>query len=202
MIYSPHATKENGGFDLSIGQFDRELRVRTMQKLINLKDQVWCDQPWNWSTDHDRTALSQLCSLIATYADPENKQLHEPFLVINVCFCLHEFRRMGKPGIPDFPDPQRTVIVDLRKIAECEEFKAMMRPLFEVLMVLSDRKRKDEHPELKEKLKSYQTVLKVSFDPTRPTPRVAEFECNGKKIEALPIWALSDFLRHVGTRIP
>jgi hypothetical protein len=201
VIYSPHATKENSGFDLSIGQFDLEPRIRTMQKLINLKQRVWCDQPWKWSTDDDRTAPSQLCSLIETYLDPKNKQLHEPFLVINVCFCLHEFRRMGKSGIPDFDDPRRTVIVDLRDIAKCREFAAVVGRVIKVLKVPSGEKRRVDHSGLKKELKSSQTRLKVSFDPGKPTPRVAMFECKGKKIDLMPIWTLMDFLTHVASKI-
>jgi hypothetical protein len=202
VIYSPHATKENGGFDLSIGQFDLEPRIRTMQKLINLRQKVWCDQPWNWSTDDDRTALYQLCSLFKTYLDPINKQMHEPFLVINVCFCLHEFRRMGKPGIPGFMDLKRTVVVDLRDIANCSEFAVILGQVLEVLDLLSNKKRKADHPNFKEKLKSFQTRLKVSFDPDNPTPRVAAFECNGKKIDSMPIWTLTGFLDHIASKIP
>jgi hypothetical protein len=123
-------------------------------------------------------------------------------LVINVCFCLHEFRRMGKPGIPDFDDLQRTVIVDLRNIAKWDEFKAILHPLLEVMAVLSDRKRQDDHSRFSDKLKSFQTRLKVSFDPKKQTPRVAEFESMGKKLDSLPIWSLLKFLSHVDSKIP
>ena len=202
VVYAPHATKENGGFDLSFGQFNLEPRIRTMQKLINLKYKVWCDQPWGWSTDDDRTALAQLCSLIETFANPENKRLHEPFLVINVCFCLHEFRRMGKPGIPDFEDQRRTVIVDLRSVADCADFTDSLESITDLVKSLSDKSKKDQRPQLNEKLKSFNTRLTVSFDPARSDPRVAEFECNGKKIPPLPIWTLKKFQSHIGSIIP
>ena len=41
-----------------------------------------------------------------------------PFLVIHVCYCVHDYRRMGfvgsnKHSIPSFDSPLRTIIIDL-----------------------------------------------------------------------------------------
>lgn len=125
IIYSPHSSIEGKcGFDLSIGHYDRPCRVRLLHKLVGGK---WCDLAWEWTSRDDIQTHRHLMKVLSVYEDPACKGLYEPFICIHVCFCVHEYRRMGakcaRTTIPRFEDPSRTVVVDLRPIIEIAGWK-------------------------------------------------------------------------------
>lgn len=103
------------GFDLSIGTGSPH-RIRTMHKLLtgNL-----CDGKWTWATkDEDTLHLALLMG-----AHHAHHGVLQPFLVIHVCFCVHDYRRMGAPApdkwlIPGFDSPLRTIIIDLAALRD------------------------------------------------------------------------------------
>ena len=80
-----------------------------MHKLLTGK---WCDGYWKWCCE-DEDVL-HMALLMGAH------QVHgvlPPFLVIHVCFCVHDYRRMGTTApnkclIPGFDSPLRTIIVD------------------------------------------------------------------------------------------
>jgi hypothetical protein len=128
VIYSPHTTVEGqGGFDLSVGHYKRPYRIRSMHKLLHAaRPHVpWCDEEWTWSTAdcHDNTH-KHINSLISTY---NQSALYEPYLILHVCYCLHEYRRMGtsfgQVTIPPFTDIVRTIIVDLRPVRDVADWE-------------------------------------------------------------------------------
>lgn len=128
VIYSPHSTIEKKcGFDLSIGHFERPFRVRMMHKLLHSNNHgKWCDEPWRWTSKDDPQAHGQLRTLLETYSHADNARRFEPFLAIHVCYCIHEYRRMGRSGIPAFDHLRRTVIVDLREITGVAKWHAIV----------------------------------------------------------------------------
>lgn len=118
VIYAPH-TRVEQGFDLSVGHFDQEKRLRFMHKLLYGRDanSSWCDEKWVWTT-REKRARRQLLQLVSAY---ERRQSLDPYLVIHVCYCLHEYRRMGAiiDGVRIYPfeDCHRTVVVCLKDVA-------------------------------------------------------------------------------------
>lgn len=107
-------SKRQGGYDLSAGPFDLDtLRIRSMHKVVKGK---WCDAYWTWRADQrDKDHMHALVN---------NPEGYPCYLVVNVFYCLHDWRRMGcrldVPGhhldgfvVPDFNSPLRTIIVDL-----------------------------------------------------------------------------------------
>lgn len=105
--------KEQGGYDLSCGPYDNEtFRIRSMHKVIKGK---WCDAYWGWTADADD--MRHVQALIDT-------GFCAAYLIINVFYCLHDWRRMGQVSlgqdkrmhgfiVPEFASPIRTVVVDL-----------------------------------------------------------------------------------------
>jgi hypothetical protein len=124
-IFMPSRRAEcRGGFDLSIGEFTGRARVRTMHKVLYGRSRFngtrtfnrWCDESWSWSiTPRSGGDYRHLVSMLAM------EQAFQPFLILHICYCVHEYRRMGKVvkglRIPGFDSLLRTVVVDLRTIA-------------------------------------------------------------------------------------
>lgn len=114
-IYMPAtAIERKCGFDLSVGHFEYRNRTRLMHKLIR----KWCDEPWKWDSNMEiisKTNVRPCANHIANLVQQFRKSEHRirPYLSFSVCFCLHEHRRMGRPGIPTFEDDQRSLFVDL-----------------------------------------------------------------------------------------
>jgi len=130
------------GYDLSIGHFSSDDRIRTMHKLVYRR---WCDQKWQWSVsaafDTDgrpyRT-YGHMGTLLQVYAAGDTL---EPYLVLHVCYCIHDYRRMGVAyegyRIPSLDSLLRTVIISLhavsgqipgwQDIVESPDFKLMVR---------------------------------------------------------------------------
>jgi len=118
------------GYDLSIGHYSQNSRVRTMHKVVNEK---YCDQPWSYRFRYARNRRGEDAGdyghfkklLDAHQEDLEHPVAQiSPFLVINICYCIHDYRRMGalfepeQLTIPPFESLLRTVIVDLRILRE------------------------------------------------------------------------------------
>ncbi len=139
LVYCPHTTIERKcGFDLSIGHFQRPYRVRTMHKLHYGKKRLhpWTDEHWSWSTtDGDKKECARikrhLIRLLKAYNLPvAGFKVYEPFMVLHLCFCIHEYRRMGleQDGvtIPAFEDKLRTVVIDLRPLGDLSNYKKLV----------------------------------------------------------------------------
>ncbi len=111
------------GYDLSIGCYNSNSRIRTMHKLIYPR---WCDEKWTWSLSkfYRSDCLSNdhrhLETLLKNYENYNTYPRLAPYLVLNVCYCIHDYRRMGATHngwqIPSFDSLLRTVIVDLAAI--------------------------------------------------------------------------------------
>ena len=142
-FYSPSRRAEKKvGYDLSIGHFGSEHRIRTMHKLVYHR---WCDEKWRWSVSAALDENGQpyrthghVSTMLQTY---ERHRTLEPYLVLHVCHCIHDYRRMGAIcegyRIPSLDSLLRTVIIPLhavsgqipgwQDIAESPDFKLMVR---------------------------------------------------------------------------
>lgn len=115
-VFMPSRRAEaRGGFDLSLGHYATRHRVRTMHKV--LYGRYWCDEAWSWKTRLRGNDWKHLRSLIQLF---ERDGGFRPYLTFHVCFCVHDYRRMGKMlgdiPIPAFENILRTVVVDLGEI--------------------------------------------------------------------------------------
>ena len=81
----------------------------------------WCDSRRSWTLSPSREGDYQ--HLVSLYNDwSENNIL--PFLVIHICFCIHDYRRMGKVfeiggnqvAFPGFENLLRTIVVPLNEL--------------------------------------------------------------------------------------
>ena len=123
-IYIPNIRAEQkAGFDLSIGSAFERPRVRTMHKHLYGKNTFnkWCDEEWSWEIlRNNEIDHRHLCSLIQNYENEDN--VFQPFLILHICFCLHEYRRMGMDIenviIPDIDSPLRTIVVNLGAVLD------------------------------------------------------------------------------------
>jgi hypothetical protein len=123
--YTPHRRSERLlGCDMSIGFYKDPNRINTMHKLLNEK---WCDQTWGWSSalDAEERASADTNNIRTLLTRKREKnELLLPYLVIHVCYCVHEYRRMtNRAPSGDFPIPGiesnlRTAIIDLQKLME------------------------------------------------------------------------------------
>jgi len=120
-VYMPSTSIEGKcGFDVSFGHFENASghRVRLMHKLIT----EWCDEDWAWNSnqgtqDEARRCADHVFKLVKQFRDSGQKS--RPFLSFSVCYCLHEFRRMGSSkDIPQFENARRSLFVDLSALAE------------------------------------------------------------------------------------
>lgn len=121
-VYIPNLRAENlVGYDLSLGYFPTNLRVRTMHKLIM---EPWCDDPTTWSLQDNNSDLEHFNKYWEAYKH-DNPEI-QYYLILHFCSCIHEFRRMGEPGayndieiiVPPISSPLRTIIVDLNAFFE------------------------------------------------------------------------------------
>lgn len=114
VLYAPHLRSERRvGFDYSAGHFCGPKRVRWMHKHAS----KWCDADLRWnpkSADKPRCRNHALLLLDQLRREPKNMR---PFFILSLCFCLHEYRRMGRNGVPAVEDSRRWVIADLRPLA-------------------------------------------------------------------------------------
>lgn len=119
-VYMPsRRAEEKIGYDLSIGKYDCQKRVRTMNKLLL----SWCDNRRAWSFKRGGKDHNHFVRLYNDWAKSEDsKDSLTAYLVINICYCIHEFRRMGlilegyNYRIPGFDSLLRTLIVPLTPI--------------------------------------------------------------------------------------
>lgn len=117
-VYIPNTVAEGlVGYDLSIGNYNDSFRIRTMHKVLN---KTWCDQNWDWSFGNPNDGynnpedFSHFKALL--HNSEEFEDIHS-FLVIHVCYCIHEYRRMGENYegliVPELNSLLRTVIISL-----------------------------------------------------------------------------------------
>lgn len=104
------------GFDLSIGRVGTSRRIRTMHKMIHGK---WCDNRWE-RTLRKEDSLHIAILLANHYLGEEGLR---PYIVLHVCFCVHDYRRMGidtgkKWSIPASDSLLRTALIDLVQLCE------------------------------------------------------------------------------------
>ncbi len=111
LFYSPSRyTEWMVGFDLSIGRINTVHRLRTMHKVLYGN---WCDSSWKWENEPNDNL--HMATLIAN-CHRHNSLL--AYFVLHICYCVHDYRRMGLPSdegwaLPPFPSLLRTVVVDL-----------------------------------------------------------------------------------------
>lgn len=110
--------KKQGGYDLSFGPYDRDsYRIRSMHKVVKGK---WCDAYWTWTADADD--MGHVEAILSNEG-------HLSLLVVNVFYCIHDWRRLGENVadqggnltgfvVPDFSSHLRTVIVNLSSARE------------------------------------------------------------------------------------
>jgi hypothetical protein len=75
------------GYDLSLGPFDTNLRLRTMHKTTY---RSWCDRPWTVSFNASDIRHLQNLAL----------GRHPFYIVIHAFYCIHDWRRMGRKATP------------------------------------------------------------------------------------------------------
>jgi hypothetical protein len=123
-FYIPSTRAEKKvGYDLSIGDFGSDRRIRTMHKLVYRR---WCDQKWQWSVsaafDRDHRPYRTYGHMRTLFQACDALHAVEPYLVLHVCHCIHDYRRMGTGfegyRIPSFDNLLRTVIVSLCAVPE------------------------------------------------------------------------------------
>ncbi|WP_417379486.1 hypothetical protein [Gimesia sp.] len=105
------------GYDISVGPYDTDFRYRFMHKTVSKK---WCDANWTWRSEKNND-IRHLKSLIGLTDD--KLKMHKVYLVLNVFYCIHDWRRMGvdylnKFVIPAYDSPLRTVIIDLNDLKD------------------------------------------------------------------------------------
>jgi len=117
-FYVPSLRSERKtGYDLSIGRIGSENRVRSMHKV----SKAWCDLNRKWSLPKDDGDRKHLKVLV------QYRQSHDslrPFLILHICWCLHDYRRMGIV-YEDFtvPGPEsllRTIVIPLEPLLQLE----------------------------------------------------------------------------------
>lgn len=115
ILYAPHTTSEaNVGFDYSLGYFSGPRRVRWMHKHAS----NWCDDKFTWTAKGaEKSRCGRHAKLLLKQFN-SNRDHIRPFLIMSVCYCLHEYRRMGRNGVPQLDDPRRWIIADLRSLAD------------------------------------------------------------------------------------
>jgi hypothetical protein len=103
------------GFDVSIGNYKRSFRVRLMHKLI----QRWCDADWQWSLGKRE---KQHIGLITNQCWKSKKAnaggYIRPFASFSICYCLHDYRRIGTENVPGFEDEKRHLFIDLEPLSK------------------------------------------------------------------------------------
>lgn len=116
LFYIPNLQAEaKVGFDLSIGNYTQLNRIRTMHKVLSER---FCDESWVFNISRDSGDYRHLSQLI------ESSENISPFLILNICFCIHDYRRMGDSFPvgdrliinPQFNSLGRTIIINLREL--------------------------------------------------------------------------------------
>jgi hypothetical protein len=121
-VYMPsRRAEEKVGYDLSIGRYDAQRRIRTMNKLLL----NWCDKRRSWRLTVGSKDHNHFKSLFVDWSkSQDSKNNINSYLVLNVCHCIHEYRRIGiQPDgypfhIPGIESLLRTCIVPLKPIFE------------------------------------------------------------------------------------
>jgi hypothetical protein len=137
-VYMPSRRAEGvTGYDLSLGHFERwgdaTRRVRSMHKLLL----SWCDNRWRRTFNPGTRDHEHLVALVEDYRRNLKRRAAwatdveiRPFLIIHICGCVHEYRRMGlrlhefevpEIVIPDIDSLLRTVVIPLAEVAELSE---------------------------------------------------------------------------------
>ena len=124
-VYLPSRRAERiVGYDLSVGRYDdaNMRRVRSMHKLLL----SWCDNRRSWSLSSGGRDHAHLKALIEDYRASQDTR---PYLVIHICGCVHDYRRMGLVlqtfQIPAVESLLRTLIVPLAHLSDGAEREGM-----------------------------------------------------------------------------
>ena len=117
-VYMPSTRIEHKcGFDISFGHFedDSKRRVRLMHKLIR----HWCDTDWKWDSNGEvapktkvHRCADHILMLVSQFRHSDGKI--RPY----ISFSVHEYRRMGQPGIPSFGYAFRSLFIDLSPLSK------------------------------------------------------------------------------------
>jgi hypothetical protein len=124
VVYAPNRRIEaRCGFDLSIAPVNSErLRLRIQSKV----SPTWCDtvdtielpaeRYLGGEVQSDANRLHHQVGLLCGMWI-ESKQKAYPYLLVQQCFCLHEYRRMGQKvldvDVPTIEAPLRSMAIDL-----------------------------------------------------------------------------------------
>lgn len=118
-VYMPSRKAEKlVGYDLSVGRYDQHGRMRSMHKLLL----SWCDKRRQWTMSPRTTDHSHLKALFRDWSSAQEFIL--PFLILHVCYCIHEYRRMDTAvdemgfKIPGVESLLRTVVIPLGGLFE------------------------------------------------------------------------------------
>jgi hypothetical protein len=96
-VYIPNLRAENiVGYDLSVGQYETNRRIRTMNKLLM---KPWCDQDMTWNLAINGQDKRHFDILYKDFQN--NKGEIKYFLILHSCYCIHEYRRMGDKVVLD-----------------------------------------------------------------------------------------------------
>ena len=116
-VYMPSRRAERDvGYDLSLGKYDDESkrRIRSMHKLLL----GWCDSRRFWSLNPGSRDHKHLEALIK---DHRASEAVRPYLVVHICYCIHEYRRMGLEhqgfNIPGVGSLLRTLVISLADLS-------------------------------------------------------------------------------------
>jgi hypothetical protein len=131
-VYMPSRRAEGvTGYDLSLGHFGRRRaarRVRSMHKLLL----SWCDRrrqrTFNPGTRDHKHLMALVNDYVRNVARREagvTEARIQPYLIVHICGCVHEYRRMGWSvqgfEIPDIESLLRTVVIPLAEVAELSD---------------------------------------------------------------------------------
>jgi hypothetical protein len=125
VVYAPNRFVERAcGFDLSIAPLNtREYRLRVQNKVVT----TWCDLPstitlkaTRWADEKKRMTSwerlqDQVARLCTLYHASGTRAV--PYLLIQQCYCLHDYRRMGREDLdvksPPIHSKYRSMAIEL-----------------------------------------------------------------------------------------
>jgi hypothetical protein len=149
-FYIPNLRAESKvGCDLSFGRINHLHRVRSMHKVIS----SWCDLQRSWKIPARGPDRNHLAALISEH---QNLRDIQPYLILHVCYCLHDFRRMGQ-SCNDFviPGPTsliRTVVIKLESLVRYSENEIRERLFFQYSRRSNKRLRNETNQEFLDRI--------------------------------------------------
>jgi hypothetical protein len=155
-FYIPSRPAESKvGYDLSIGWHHSDQRIRTMHKVLYAR-YPWCDEAWEWTLTpsfdaegHPSEDYGHLLTLLDVH---EQYPALVPYLVLNVCHCIHDYRSMGaiynEWQLPPFSSLLRTIVVNLTAVCrDLPDWRVMLQdPGFRFVVVKQAPRQEEGEP--------------------------------------------------------